>query len=168
MSGAGANTACMQAKHIYNSSGVCTQKRCNACRIMSYLEFAAVKLQQSPVREEQLTADDSSPQAARAAKPFLLHYLRLPSSFQHHRLVRVRAPGTRRWRPCLWDDKHELLQDVLQVGGTLGCRLDCRDDAVAEVQVAVGLCCNEVHVRNRLLNSDRLYQLFCVGDASCC
>lgn len=125
-----------------------------------YLEFATVKLQQAPVREEQLTAHDSSPQASRGPKPLLLHQLRLPSSFQYHRLVGVRAPCTRRRRPCLWNDEHELLQDVLHVGGTLGCRLHRRGDAVAEIQVAVALCGDELHVCNWLLNSDGLKQLY--------
>ena len=168
MSGAVANNALVQANNTYNFqgcrycfiSGVCAQKRRNGCTRKSYLEFATVKLQQPPVREEQLTADNCCPEAARALKPLLLHQLRLPGSFQHHRLVRVRAPCTRRRCPCLWNDKHEMLQNVLHIGCTLSCCLDCRGDAAAEVQVAVGLCCNEVHMRHWVLKSNSLKHLF--------
>lgn len=91
-----------------------------------YLKLATVKLQQLPVREEELLSDNGSPQAAAALPPLLLQHLGLPCGLKDDRLVGVGTPGSGRGGSGLGDDKHELPEKSVQGGCSLmGC-LDSR------------------------------------------
>ncbi len=86
----GCSTDCSESRNnAKNHHGSCGMDG----KAGAHLQLAAVKLQQAPVREEQLAPHSGSSQQRRAPQVLLLHLEGAAASLQNAALVRMGAPA---------------------------------------------------------------------------